>query len=124
MSLQDGYNVDSHAYHSILNNPTSIVLIYIKRMSEESSAGEGRRSSMFVTSGVALIVGSAAFLAKYLLTRDAYDGMDSIVSFSSRMIAGRCILCLFSYGGMTRYPRLDSLLFSFLILRSCPRIGR
>lgn len=67
-------------------------------MSDKSSARDGRRSTMFVTSGVALIVGSAAFLAKYLLTRDAYDGMDSIVSFSSRMIAGRCILFLFSYG--------------------------
>lgn len=78
---------------------------------EETTTGGGR-GSLILKSGIALAVGSAAFLVKYLVNRDAYDGMESIVSFSSRMIAGTNKM-LFSYGGQgtQRFHELLLLLF-------------
>lgn len=66
---------------------------------EKATPAEPGHGSLILKGGIALAVGSAAFLVKYLFNRDTYEGMESIVSFSSRMIAGRCLCRLSSYGG-------------------------
>lgn len=76
----------------------------------EVFAREGR--SLLFKSTVAVALGSAALLAKYAIHKassSSYDGMDSIVSFSSRMIAGRFPVVLLLH----MFPFFPSLLLSF-----------
>lgn len=69
----------------------------------ETTPRDGR-GSLILKSGIAVAVGSAAFFLGRLLSRDGYDGMDSIVSFSSRMIAGTWTAwCFLSCSGGSTY---------------------